>query len=625
MNKIVKCMMTMFGAGAMALSLLAPVTEVSAASKNQVVEIPVNFTNSGWEDDWDSTSLTNVSFWNFGEPSSYSESYTVSYKLYIPVSFMKAESTIHIEGGLNFDDASVEEEWKYAGWSILPGVDLHEDSSLTVWDEEQQKDVPVDYATVKKTGDFYVLTYKAESGVMNAEDAESDAAKAQKVAVGPNIIVKGINITAKNSAVYVDDLKVAKADGTVLANKNFTSARSADGNCIIAPKNDWEKDAKELKIATITDNKALAVQSSKVTVQVGKTAKISATATPTAKITYTSSNKKIATVNAKGVITGKKAGKAVISVKANGRTVKVTVTVKKSGPDKPVAASNTMPEDYSTKPVKFHSKIDAFNKKVKEIPLTDEEAEYCKGNGISLRRLEIDGTQLYEARPDDGKVKPLLIQMHGGGSHKEWGLAVDYAVASGLCVVSIDEAGAGDSKDGPLQGPAAYMETVKDIDSIIEYYNTRSDVDASNFGLTGYSMGGTLSFYYVVYGKYKPTAICPCNPSVDLTGEGPAWDCFNKGVNGQTPIWTEEQIWAFTAATAPKNHPEMFKDIWMYICVGADDDTHSPANVEKFKNAVEALGSKKIVFRCFKNVGHETPESWVQNEQQQFYEKLKNS
>ena len=46
MNKIVKRVMNMFVAGAMALSLLAPVTEVSAATKNKVVEIPVNFTNT---------------------------------------------------------------------------------------------------------------------------------------------------------------------------------------------------------------------------------------------------------------------------------------------------------------------------------------------------------------------------------------------------------------------------------------------------------------------------------------------------------------------------------------------------------------------------------------------------
>ena len=330
MNKIVKRGMNLFVAGAMALSLLAPVTEVSAATKNKVVEIPVNFTNTGWaeEDDWESTSKTDASLWALGELSSYSESYTVSYKLYIPVSFMKKESTVNIGSSLNFSDAS-EEEWKDAGWSELPSVEIHEDASLTAWDDAQQKDVPVDYATVKKTGDFYVITYKAKNGSLHTEDAQSDVTKAQKVAVDFSISVKGIYITAKNSAVYVDDIQIAKSDGTVLAKKDFTSAKSADGNCVIAPKNNWDKDVKELKLATITDNKVLTVKSTKATVKVGKKVKISATATPATKITYTSSNKKVATVDAKGTVTGKKAGKATISVKANGKTVKVTVTVKK--------------------------------------------------------------------------------------------------------------------------------------------------------------------------------------------------------------------------------------------------------------------------------------------------------
>ena len=47
------------------------------------------------------------------------------------------------------------------------------------------------------------------------------------------------------------------------------------------------------------------------------------------KVTYKTSNKKIATVSRKGVITAKKAGKAVITVKAGKKTVKVKVKVMK--------------------------------------------------------------------------------------------------------------------------------------------------------------------------------------------------------------------------------------------------------------------------------------------------------
>lgn len=65
-------------------------------------------------------------------------------------------------------------------------------------------------------------------------------------------------------------------------------------------------------------------------VYVGKKATIKVTKTKvTGKVTFKSSNKKVATINRKGVITGKKAGKAVITVKVGKYTKKLTVKVKK--------------------------------------------------------------------------------------------------------------------------------------------------------------------------------------------------------------------------------------------------------------------------------------------------------
>ena len=65
-------------------------------------------------------------------------------------------------------------------------------------------------------------------------------------------------------------------------------------------------------------------------VYVGKKATIKVIKTKvTGKVTFKSSNKKVATVNSKGVIKGKKAGKAVITVKVGKYTKKLTVKVKK--------------------------------------------------------------------------------------------------------------------------------------------------------------------------------------------------------------------------------------------------------------------------------------------------------
>ena len=331
MNKMIKRAMTMLGVGVMTLSLLAPVTEVSAANKNKVAEIPVNFKNVSWEDLEQceyNDSKTDFNLWAIGEPSAYSESYHVSYKLYIPTSFMKKDAGIAIWSGLGFSDAT-DDDWKFGGNLDLPSIDLHH-GVLTHWDEEQQREITPDYASVEKSGDFYVITYDGTtSGVPKAEDIQTDITKSEKVAIDFYLGVQGTNTTAKNCAIYFDDFKLTKADGTVLINKDFTSDKKIEGDIHIAPTQDWEKEAKDIQLATLTDNKALTVKAAKATVKVGKTAKISATASKSVKITYTSSNKKVATVSSKGVITGKKAGTATISVKANGKTVKVKVTVKK--------------------------------------------------------------------------------------------------------------------------------------------------------------------------------------------------------------------------------------------------------------------------------------------------------
>ena len=80
---------------------------------------------------------------------------------------------------------------------------------------------------------------------------------------------------------------------------------------------------------TITVKKpTLKLTKKSVTVKKGKKAKIKVKAVPTGKITYKSSNKKVATVTKKGVIKGVKAGSCKITIKCNGVKKVMKVKVK---------------------------------------------------------------------------------------------------------------------------------------------------------------------------------------------------------------------------------------------------------------------------------------------------------
>ncbi len=78
--------------------------------------------------------------------------------------------------------------------------------------------------------------------------------------------------------------------------------------------------------------KSLKISDSKLTVLTGKKATLTVARNPisaTEKITWSSSNSKVATVDSKGVVTAKKAGTVKITAKSsNGKNVKCTVTVK---------------------------------------------------------------------------------------------------------------------------------------------------------------------------------------------------------------------------------------------------------------------------------------------------------
>ena len=162
--------------------------------------------------------------------------------------------------------------------------------------------------------------YKATCKITVKKPSVKASASAKTVFVGgtSQITVKKTGVSGK--VTYTSSNKsvaVVSAGGKVTAKKAGTATitvkcGSYKATCRITVKKG------SLKITSKTA----------VSVKAKKTTAIKAAATSKAKITYRSSNTKVATVSSKGVVKGVKKGKAVIYVSSNGITKKVTVTVK---------------------------------------------------------------------------------------------------------------------------------------------------------------------------------------------------------------------------------------------------------------------------------------------------------
>lgn len=138
-----------------------------------------------------------------------------------------------------------------------------------------------------------------------------------------------------------DSVKKWKSSNT----KVFTVSGKADGTCKLTAK---KKGTAKLEITMASGLKktvTVKVQpdtvattkisglTSKLTIKKGSKTTLKPIITPftsTQKVTYSSSNKKVASVSSKGVVTAKKAGTAKITVKSGSKKVVVTVTVPKT-------------------------------------------------------------------------------------------------------------------------------------------------------------------------------------------------------------------------------------------------------------------------------------------------------
>jgi hypothetical protein len=263
-----------------------------------VLETPVNFSKTAQNG---ADSGVDVEWLTYNNEITFGKTYTLTMDVYVPATFMN-KGRIWINPSLDL--------WTGEDLETFAGTVLSEDG----FDYNKNSD------GVTKVGDFYKVHAAMTLDTVYGDDGAIDfpEGSGQIIAFA---FVSGFEADCKGS-IFFDNVSI-DVDGTTVASEDYEKGVPCEDTTYRVNRGDRIA----AKAVTFTGN-TLTVSKTSLTIKKGKKATIKTTTMPSAKATFKSSNKKIATVTAKGVVKGIKKGKATITVKANGKTAKVKVTVK---------------------------------------------------------------------------------------------------------------------------------------------------------------------------------------------------------------------------------------------------------------------------------------------------------
>lgn len=177
----------------------------------------------------------------------------------------------------------------------------------------------------------YKIVDKTQGTINNPEGVlymEANSATGSKYY---NLISTQQDYIAERSQTWTPTYSVVNvtSDSFTINTYDVNTGDKIDNSFTITKKEEDKKDD------TTKDNvavKSIKLNKTKVTLSKGKKVKLKATVAPSnatdKNVTFTSSNTKVATVNAKGVVTAKKAGKATITAKAGTKKAACKIVVK---------------------------------------------------------------------------------------------------------------------------------------------------------------------------------------------------------------------------------------------------------------------------------------------------------
>ena len=205
------------------------------------------------------------------------------------------------------------------------------------------------WSTWKTTADATALSPKKQARTCSVCKQKDTRTTGKKLKATMTLTASSLKMKVKQSTTAFKVSKMAKGDSLksvkssntkILKVSNVKSAgtfkltaqnKTGTATLTITLKSGMKKTVKVTVQKDTVKTTKITVPSSKVSLKKGKKVTLSPVVTPVTsqqKITYKSSNTKIATVSSKGVITAKKKGTAKIAVTSGSKKTTVTVTVK---------------------------------------------------------------------------------------------------------------------------------------------------------------------------------------------------------------------------------------------------------------------------------------------------------
>ena len=210
------------------------------------------------------------------------------------------------------------------------------DKSLT-WSSSNEK-----VATVDKNGK--VTGIRKGTSTITVTTANGKTAKCKVTVSEVTLNVKTLPLQVKKSTTALEATVSAKGDSvkswkssdtkvaTVTSKGKITAKKTGTAKITVTTKSGAKATCTVKVQKGKVTTKSLSISEKKLTLQTKKSTTLTLERNPisaTEKITWSSSNTKVATVNSKGKVTAKKAGKATITARtSNGKKVTCRVTVK---------------------------------------------------------------------------------------------------------------------------------------------------------------------------------------------------------------------------------------------------------------------------------------------------------